>query len=162
MSQPLLQLHFARSVDLPEVKNEAGATTRAATNIRLHGMSGRCVRIRTPLSETLHSKCESDAGKMAGKDASLRDIRNLMVRFCLYEMVREISSSVDSLEQVKPDQWIKVVANDFITVPEKAWGNFFTVQDTQLLEQEYSKWHDLPMAAVEILSGKAFPVASEG
>jgi hypothetical protein len=161
MKEQMFQMHLARAVDLPEVRNEKGDVVRVPVNLPLPGMSGRVVRFRAPLPEGLHSKCELEAAKLAGKDSSMAELRAHTVRLCLCEMVRYVTEPVDSVNDVKPDDWTQVIANDFIT-GKRQWSELFTVQDTQVLEMEYNKWHNLPLAAVEVLSGKAIPVALEG
>lgn len=161
METQKFQLHLASKVVVPAEKGPDGNPKPGAKErtVQLAGMSNRVVRFRTlGLDEV--NKLTDIASKLAGEDATGRQIYQLQHRHALYSMVYEVSEPTDD---PNPQKGWKKTSYDGFQIPGGAlsWSSLFSAKDTAVLEAEYSKWHEIPVTIVEMLSGKAIPVSSE-
>lgn len=161
METQRLQLHLASKVVVPpengpDGKPKPGAKERT---VQIHGMSNRVVRFRTlDLDEV--NKLNEIASKLAGEDATGRQIYRLQHQHALFSMVYEVSEPTDDPNPQKG--WKKTSYDGFQVPGPLSWSSLFTTKDTAVLEAEYSKWHEIPTSIVDMLSGKAIPVSHEG
>ena len=156
------QIHLASKVTIPaQVKD--GKEVVAARELRIVGMSGRCVRIEQ-LDALKIQQLEADAAKMAGADASFGELRNLQRMYALYEMVKAYSDGTDEPGKLNPEKgWHTATFTDFVNpLSASYWPKIFTPKDTAFLKQEFITRHEMNQMEFDLLSGKSIPVATEG
>jgi len=163
MEEQRLQLHLASKISLPPELDEKGKPKEGAQprSLAIPGMSNRVVRFRVLSADALH-RISNEAATIAGKEATGRELYLLSRQHYLYSMVYEVSEPTDDPSKLdhKKD-WKRVTSVDLMT-PGGAlsWSTLFTAKDTAVLESEYAKYHEIPIFQIEMLSGKAIPVAS--
>jgi len=160
----VIQVHLASQVTIPAVAAVPASPGKPAVAaapervVKIPGMSNRVVRYRI-LNPDEVAKVTAEAATLAGEGASGRDFY-LKQRMCLVqEMVVSYSVPTDDPMKLTDKDWKRSNPPDYL-VPG-AWSKVFTTKDTGFLQREYEKHHEMSAELVEILSGKALPVASE-
>ena len=158
--EELLQIHLASKVDLPAVVDDKGKEkVKARAGVPVPGMSNRAVRYRLLDVDKLQAIAK-DAATLAGEDATGAEVYSLTRMHCLYAMVAYVSPPTDDPLALDEKLWTKCSSTNFMIPGE--WSKLFKPKDTQVLLGEYRKWHEMPNDQMDVLSGKAIPVASAG
>lgn len=155
------QLHLASKVIFPpelgkDDKPKPDAKPRVTV---IHGMSNRAVRYRLLTTDQMNA-ISKESAQLSGENATGQDIYRLSLMLSLYEMVYEVSDPTDEPQALKKEQWHKTTSTGFqVTGMAGSWSSYFTPKDTVLLQSEYRRWHEMASAEIEMLAGKATPLA---
>ena len=154
------QVHLASKVVVPasEKTVDGKVIKTPERTVTIRGMSNRVVRYRAPLSPDEITKAYDEAAVMVGEDGTRRQFSVLGQMYTCYAFVTEYSEPTDDPMNPKLT-WKKLNVADCMKSPE-AWSSIFTAKDTTFLQKQYTEWHDMTAEEVNLLSGKAIPVAS--
>jgi sensor c-di-GMP phosphodiesterase-like protein len=161
------QLHLASKVDVPAQPAQPAKDGKPAQpavkahTVELFGYSNRAVRYRMLTVDQMNA-ASSEAAKLAGEQASEREIYQLMLMSSLYLMVLEVTDPTDEPLKEKT-RWHKTNSVSFMTPGDPlSWSVLFTAKDTALLQSMYRKWHQVPAIEVEMLAGKEIAYLTAG
>jgi hypothetical protein len=119
-------------------------------------MCGRAVRVEALDSPDIDANLAA-AAKLAGKEATILEIKKIEWRNGVKLFVKEISEPCEDMFKLKPEQWKKVTPGMLDDI--KA---YFGAKDMQVLEALFREYHDINPDELDAIMGKAVPVASEG
>jgi|GEM_PF-3714861 len=117
------------------------------------GMSGRGVRLRQ-LDLALVHQVEEDAAKLVGKDGTAYGFNQAVLAEGVARMVAEVSDPTGDVPEGGSVEWHPVTLQQM----KASAGTWFTARDFAVLEQMYSRLHQVSQSEIDTLLGKALPV----
>lgn len=144
-------------------------------HLNLRGMSGRVVRFRV-LDQDEIDEHEANGARAAGENASSEKMRGEQLKILLPAMLvaytdpgqeparvlknsqKVIDGGVPDLEKLATAKWTKADAGALAL----HWKQVFGHKETQALKVLYTEHHEISVAEMQMLQGKALPVATEG
>lgn len=119
-------------------------------------MCGRAVRVEAIDSADIDANLTA-AAKLAGKEATVLEIKKIEWRNGVKLLVKEISEPCEDVFKLEAKQWKKVTPGLLDDL-----RGYFGAKDMQFLEALFREYHDIDQAELDAIMGKAVPVASEG
>lgn len=117
------------------------------------GMSSRGVRLRQLAPEGVH-EVEEQAAKLIGPGATAYAFNQAVLSEGVARMVVEVSSPIRELPEGAEIDWQPVTLQQM----KASAGSWFTARDVAVLEQMYSRLHQVSQSEIDTILGKALPV----
>lgn len=124
-----------------------------------NGCTGRGVRFKhlTPSERDTMSR---KAATLAGKEATIYDLRMLEFREGVKAMLHSVTRETSlTFEQAQAGAWQKLDAHSLEMPGELNYDTLFNAKDDAVLTALYRRAHEVSVAEIEAIAGKALPVS---
>jgi hypothetical protein len=117
------------------------------------GMSGRGVRLRQLAPEVVH-EVEEQAAKLIGPGATAYAFNQAVLSEGVARMVVEVSEPARGVPEGESPEWQPVTLQQM----KASASSWFGARDVAVLEQMYSRLHQVSQSEIDTILGKALPV----